>query len=133
MMRVVLGLVAVLSGASALAAQDTGISREMTYTCGFVTECVDAEACAASDFSLNFTITAEGQDEADLTASGTLATDAQTIPLLGSVFGDTVSLFSFETTEFHVLTIGKGGTSRYTYHGFDGPVSITYLGYCEAK
>ncbi|WP_368183601.1 hypothetical protein [Aestuariibius sp. HNIBRBA575] len=90
------------------------------YSCAFDRECVDADACAATDFTVDVQKTAS---------------------ILGTVFGDLMIIASKGDDNLHTYIAAGDGADYlmsvtpngaiFTTHIADGPMSITYLGTCQ--
>ena len=104
-----------------------------TTICRFETECVEAEACAATDYAARIVRPGERTSGA-----GTFSDDAGTVVLTKLPGPDAATHFSAGNGEgayegafgMMFLTTGEDGTARLTVHFEEGPMAITYLGTC---
>lgn len=94
--------------------------------CRFVTECVEAEPCAATDYA--FPIETEGM-------RATLRTPSADIEArLGLTQEGATVAVGIAPGAVHLLTLMDAeGTARYTVHLPGAGMAITYLGRCAAQ
>ena len=118
--------------ASPAFAQDTpAMRRIVSFSCSFVTECFETEACQPTQFDATLVLTAEGSSMTRMFARGTMITDAGDIEVGGPLINDTLSLQGLGTfPNGHLLTKTPEGDTRYTAH-LPGPLTVSYQGTCQ--
>lgn len=92
----------------------------LAISCGFDTECYEAQDCGESDFSAEVLL----EEQIIATAFGDLiivaVKQAETL----------ITLFATGTGAEYLMSIGPEA-SRLSVHMNEGPVAMTYMGQCE--
>jgi len=94
--------------------------------CTFTTECLEGEACNATQMALTLAPVA-GSD-----GQWQMQSDAETIDGVGYQRGGPAHLVFFGESAGHFVTIDGDFNARYSVH-MEGPFSITYHGTCEGS
>jgi len=94
--------------------------------CHFVTECIESEACADSDYDFEVSWKSERHEVI------TVITPSETTGgRIERREGDATTVVAEGDNAMHLLTVSPDGEARYSVHIFDGPMSISSLGRCE--
>jgi hypothetical protein len=107
-----------------LAALPAAPAAALEAACAFSLECVEAEACAETDYSLTLSGGADGVTLSD--SAGDVAGEVSFTPSGATYF------LAVGERATHLLTVmGPAGETRYTVHLPAAGMAITYHGTCE--
>jgi hypothetical protein len=95
------------------------------FDCRFDHRCVEDAPCTAADLALS--VSGEAGPGAARLATGEGARPAT----LSVTPGGATFVLALGEDAIRLLSLGAGGTARYTLHISDGPRVVTYLGRCR--
>lgn len=104
------------------------LATDDTYAqCQFNTECLEGEACAATDYQMAIV-----HDDSFGFIMQTVAENIKGVVFDNGAPNASSTLMGQSETAAHLLTIQPDGAARYTVH-MQGPMLINYLGKCEVE
>ena len=102
------------------------LATDDTYAqCQFNTECLEGEACTATDYQMAIV-----HDDSFGFIMQTVAENIKGVVFDNGAPNASSTLMGQTETAAHLLTIQPDGATRYTVH-MQGPMLINYLGKCE--
>ena len=105
--------------------------KQLSLTCKFTTECIDAEACGDTTYGGALIGDAGGAQANDMAVVLTFQSDSGDQEFVGSLKDDVYKTMNIIGGANHMMTIAADGTAHYTVHMPDVPMAITYTGICE--